>query len=176
MQKLIYHVATTLDGFIAKPDGSVPGFAMTGDHADAYQNQLAEYSDIVMGRATYEIGYSYGMKPGDLPYGPRPHHVFSASIDLPQKANLHVVRQDTLAAIDRIKEEASGPVYLCGGGRFAGTLLANDRIDAMRLKVSPLIYGSGIGLFENFDGLRQFIPTEVERYDSGVVLLSFERK
>ncbi|UYO01047.1 MAG: dihydrofolate reductase [Devosia sp.] len=175
MQDLIYHVATTMDGYIAKPDGTVPGFAMTGDHADAYQAQLAAYSTIVMGRATYEIGYAYGMKPGDLPYGDRPHHVVSRNIALPDRANLHVVRNDALATIDRLKAEVDGPIYLCGGGKLAGFLLAEGRIDAIRLKVSPLVYGQGIRLFEDFDGVGSFTLTSTETYESGVVLLDYRK-
>lgn len=175
MQPLIYHIATTLDGFIAKPDGSAPGFAMTGEHTDAFVAHLSEYAAIVMGRATYEIGYTYGMKPGDLPYGDRPHHIFSESIDLPEKPNLNVVRGDTLAHIDRIKAEVAGPVYLCGGERFAGHLLAHERIDSLRIKLNPHVYGTGIRLFEDFDGLKAFTLTHVERYSSGVVLLDYNR-
>lgn len=175
MQKLIYHVAMTLDGFIAKPDGSVPEFAMSGDHVDAYQAHLGEYAAVVMGRATYEIGYAYGMKPGDLPYGERPHHIVSSSLDLPDRPHLNLVRTDVAAAIDKIKADADGPVYLCGGGRLAGLLLAKGQIDALRLKVSPLVYGEGIRLFEGFDGIGRFELAAVERYESGVVLMDYTK-
>lgn len=50
MQQLVYHVATTLDGYIARPDGSAPGFPTSGDHVEAYQAELARYAAIVMGR------------------------------------------------------------------------------------------------------------------------------
>lgn len=175
MQKLIYHVAMTLDGFIAKPDGSVPEFAMTGDHVDAYQAHLADYAAVVMGRATYEIGYAYGMQPGDLPYGERPHHIVSSGLDLPNRPHLNLIRSDVAAAIERIKAEATGPVYLCGGGRLAGFLLAHGQIDAVRLKVSPLVYGEGIRLFEAFDGIGRFSLTNVERYATGVVLMDYTK-
>lgn len=175
MQSLVYHVATTLDGFIARPDGSAPGFAFEGAHVDAYRRHLEGYAAIVMGRATYEIGYAYGMKPGDLPYGDRPHFVFSSGQDLPAVSNLTVVREEALPAIDRIKAEADGPVYLCGGGRFAGHLLAHDRIDSLMLKVSPLVYGQGIRLFEGHDGLKSFELASVTSYDTGVLLLEYRR-
>jgi dihydrofolate reductase len=68
MRNLVYHVAMTLDGCIAKSDDSVPGFASDGPHVDDYKASLASYEALVMGRGTYEIGYPYGMKPGDKPY------------------------------------------------------------------------------------------------------------
>ena len=175
MQPLVYHVAATLDGFIAKADGQVPGFAMEGDHADAYVAQLAEYAAIVMGRATYEVGYRYGMRPGDLPYGDRPHYIFSSGIELPGAPNLHVIREEALAHIDHIKEQAAGPIYLCGGGRFAGFLLANSRVDCLRIKLNPVVYGMGIRRFEGFDGIQEFVLTRVDRYRSGIVLMYYDR-
>ena len=173
MQPLIYHVASTLDGFICRTDGSVPGFVSTGAHVDTYQAQLAEYAAIVMGRATYEAGYAYGMKPGDLPYGQRPHHLFSATLSLPERSNLFIERADAVAAIDRIKAAASGPVYLCGGGKLAGHLLQHRRIDRLRLKLAPLIYGEGIRLFERYDGLAKWQLIECQQFDTGHALLEY---
>ncbi|PKL30446.1 MAG: dihydrofolate reductase, partial [Spirochaetae bacterium HGW-Spirochaetae-10] len=56
MRKLIYHVAVTVDGFIARKNGSVDGFLMQGDHVDAYLEHLKDYDTVVMGRRTYEAG------------------------------------------------------------------------------------------------------------------------
>ncbi|SMQ71994.1 Dihydrofolate reductase [Devosia lucknowensis] len=176
MQDLIYHVAMTLDGYIARPDGSAPGFVMTGPHVDAYQRQLGAYAAVVMGRATYEIGYAYGMKPGDLPYGRRPHHVFSRSIDLPEREHLHIERAETLATIDRIKADAKGPIYLCGGGRLAGCLLEHRRIDILRLKLAPITYGSGIRIFEGSDGLGEWDMLGQTNFGNGHMLLEYRRK
>ena len=175
MRHLIYHVAMTLDGFIAKADGSVPGFAPTGAHVDDYKTNLASYDAVVMGRATYEIGYVYGMKPGDKPYGDKQHYIFSESLQIPESAGLKLVRGNTLAHIDAIKQAPGGDIYLCGGGALAGYLLAHDRIDQLKIKLSPLVYGSGIRLFASDDLRKQFEFVSVKTYDSGVLLLDYRR-
>lgn len=176
MQTLCYHVAVTLDGFIARPDHSAPGFPTTGPHVDAYQAQLSRYAAIVMGRRTYEVGYDYGMQPGDLPYGERPHHVFSSTLTLPERPHLHVERGDTLARIDEIKRNAPGEIYLCGGGQFAGHLLAHGRIDILRLKLAPLVYGGGISLFAGFDGMSEWDMIGETNFGNGHMLLEYRRK
>lgn len=173
MQPLIFHVAVTLDGFISRSDGSVLGFPASGSHVDAYQHQLSEYAAIVMGRGTYEIGYKYGMKPGEVPYGQRPHHIFSATLDVPESIDLQIERGDTVATIDRIKANSAGPVYLCGGGRFAGYLLAQRRIDLLRLKLAPVVYGEGIRLFEGYSDLSTWDLLNVTRFDTGHMLLEY---
>jgi hypothetical protein len=40
MKKLKYHVATTLDGFIAHPDPTVHGFVEEGEHVTHYFDSL----------------------------------------------------------------------------------------------------------------------------------------
>lgn len=65
MRELVYHVATSIDGFIAQTDGGIGGFLMEGSHGDDYLAALREdYDDVVMGRRTYEWGYRYGAIPG----------------------------------------------------------------------------------------------------------------
>lgn len=56
MRKLVYHVASTLDGFIADADDGVAAFPHHGD----YVASLRSYDTIVMGRRTYELGLREG--------------------------------------------------------------------------------------------------------------------
>lgn len=175
MRKLIYHVAMTLDGFIAKPDGMAPSYTLEGPHVDDYRAQLQAYDAVIMGRATYEIGYAYGMKPGDLPYGDKPHYIVSETLDLRPRPNLHMLRGDVLGQIDAIKSMPGGDLYLCGGGALAGLLLDYDRIDALRIKLSPLVYGKGIRLFGDEERLKPFRLAGTKAYSSGVLLLDYLR-
>lgn len=113
------------------------------------------------------------MKPGELPYGDRPHHVFSRSIELPERPNLHIERGDGLEAIDRIKRDSAGPVYLCGGGKFAGFLARHGRIDRLRLKLAPLIYGEGIPLFAGLQHLSHWELVRSTHFGNGHLLLDY---
>ena len=61
MRRLIYYVATSVDGLIAHPDGTWAGFVGEGPHADEYLAALRTYSAIVMGKATYEIAPKMGV-------------------------------------------------------------------------------------------------------------------
>ena len=61
MHPLHYHVASSLDGYIAHPDDTFDGFPMQGSHVDDFIAALPTYDCVLMGRRTYEIGAKVGV-------------------------------------------------------------------------------------------------------------------
>lgn len=175
MRLLTYHVAITLDGFIAHPDGSITGFDAPSPKVDDYKIALQTYDTVVMGRRTYEYGYDFGIKPGDRPYPNMRHYIFSKSIPLESSDRISIVRGDPLPVIDALKAEEGSDIYLCGGGAFAGFLARNDRIDRLILKVSQHTYGAGIPLFGGEPLQTQFALEDVKAYETGVVQMRYRK-
>jgi dihydrofolate reductase len=175
MRKLIYHVSTTLDNFICQQDGSIGGFLAEGDHIPDYLDSLKNYDTVLMGRSTYEFGYGYGLRPGMAPYPTMKNYVFSRSIqiDAPLDERLTVVRDDAVSFVTNLKTEEGGPVYLCGGGIFASSLLDNDLIDSLIIKLNPVLLGKGIRLFERSNRKADLSLIDTKVYKSGVVLLTY---
>jgi dihydrofolate reductase len=171
--KLVYDLAVSADGFITDPHGGYEGFLFEGDHVLDYQARLARYGSVVMGRATYEAGYAFGMKPGDKPYPDLEHHVLSRTLVLPAASEVKVERGEALTVVDRLKAGEGSDVYLCGGGKLAGHLLKARRIDRLILKLNPVVVGGGVRLFENAAPARLDL-VETRRYASGVTLLSYD--
>jgi dihydrofolate reductase len=177
MRKITYHVAITIDGFIAHSNHTADGFSFEGPQVTDYMRHLREYDTVIMGKGTYEAGYQFGMKPGDVPYPWMKNFVFSKTIHLPQETGdkLTVIRGKELETIARLKGETGSDIYLCGGGKFAGALLAAGLIDKLRLKVSPLVFGSGIKLFETADTLDKFRLDHMTQYENGVFLSEYTK-
>ncbi|MEO0912848.1 MAG: deaminase, partial [Pseudomonadota bacterium] len=103
MQPVIYDVAVSADGFICGADGDISLFPHEGAVVEDYRARLAGYAHCLMGRATYEFGYAYGLEPGANPYPWMEATVFSRSLDLPETAEVRLVREDALAAVDAIR-------------------------------------------------------------------------
>ena len=173
MQPIIYDVAVSIDGYIAGPDGDISGFAEDGPVVDDYLARLENYACAIMGRATYEFGYRFGLEPGDNPYPEMDCLVFSQTLDLPHGSNVTLVREAALENARRLKREAPGPIYLCGGGVFASSLLEAGLIDIMRLKRAPIMLGAGVRLFEGGIATISLRHTETRRYDEGYVYQEF---
>lgn len=174
MRELVYHVATSLDHFICDANGSVAAFPADGDHVTDYLAHLQTYDTVVMGRHTYEFGYQFGLQPGQLAYPHMRHYVVSKTLELPEGSQVHVVRHNAVDFIKGLKQEEGTPIYLCGGGKLACTLLQNQLIDRLLMKVNPILLGAGTPLFDGVPPLTSLKLLATKSYQSGVVLLTYQ--
>jgi len=174
MQPIIYDVAVSADGFIAGPSSDISKFPGEGAVVDDYFERLKTYAVAIMGRATYEFDYGFGLKPGDNPYPHMRCLVFSKRIDLPATANVDIVREGAAESVRALKEKSKGPIYLCGGGAFAGSLLKQGLIDRLRLKRAPIFLGDGVRLFGDTIANIDVKLRESKLYDNGVLYQEFE--
>lgn len=175
MQPVIYDVAVSIDGYIAGPEGDISAFAEGGPVVEDYQARLNTYSCAIMGRATYEFGYRFGLAPGANPYPHMDCYVFSQTLDAPQDSDIQIVRERAEKTIADLKVQLDGPLYLCGGGQFAGSLLASGLIDVLRLKRAPAILGDGVPLFGTRKSAVKLNCKKTKLYDGGYLFQEFER-
>ena len=173
MPSLIYDVAVSIDGYISGHAGDVSKFAHEGHVVDDYTARLSDYSVAVMGRNTYEFGYRFGLTPGANPYPHMKTFVFSRSIALPEEADVAVVRSPGLDTLKELKVSADGPVYLCGGGAFAGAALREGLLDVVRLKRAPILLGGGVSLFGADAPSVDLVNTLTKPYDGGYLYQEF---
>lgn len=178
MRKIIYHIATTLDGYIAHADNTTGGFSFDGPHVTAYMQHLQQYDTVIMGKNTYEAGYQFGLKPGEAPYPWMKNFVFSKSADFEilHADKLFVIRDGWREAIEKLRSSEGTDIYLCGGGIFASFLLAVGLIDRLRLKVSPLIFGTGKKLFETASAMSEFKLDNITQYGGDVFLADYSKR
>jgi dihydrofolate reductase len=170
MRKVVYLVATSLDGSIAQADGSFDCFIAEGPHVDDYMAALDTFDDVLMGRATYEVGLRMGVT---NPYPNMRSFVFSRAMTKSPDGKVQLVSGDAVGFVERLKAEPGRDIYLCGGASLAAGLLAADLIDEIVVKLNPLLIGPGIPLFSRMDRPRRLELTSHKVYDNGVLLLSY---
>ncbi|MBK6696871.1 MAG: dihydrofolate reductase [Myxococcales bacterium] len=171
MRKLVYYVATTVDGFIADEHHSVDALTNQGDHVTEYVDALKTYDTIVMGRRTYEFGLRFGVTD---PYPWAETVVFGGLADAPPHPRVRFTREDPVGVIEALKLREGSPIYLCGGGRLARTLFDAGAVDELIVKISPVLLGSGIPLTM---GLGKSVPLRHRSskvHDVGVVVTRYE--
>ena len=147
MRRIVYYVASSIDGFIAGPGGDISGFVTGGDGVEQYQRDLASFDTVIMGRHTYEFGYRYGLQPGQQAYPHMTHFIFSNGLAFERQHEKVHVRRPVRDAVVEIKRQEGSAIYLCGGGAFAGWLLEQELIDELKIKLNPVVLGGGVRLF-----------------------------
>jgi dihydrofolate reductase len=149
---IVYMFAMSLDGFIARPDGSFDWLENFPANADFdFDAFLDSVTGIVMGRSSYEAarrggGWDYGRWPctvatrrtvGDLPDG------------------VEAVAGTPPVLIENLRRRgATGRIWLFGGGELAGQFIEHGRLDVIEAGIIPVILGTGIPAFGRHDADR----------------------
>lgn len=173
MRRIIYYVAISLDGFISGPNEDISGFVGEGDGVSKYLSDLADFDTVIMGRKTYEFGYKFGLKPGKPPYPQMSHYIFSNTLSFEDPDPKVHVRPVNLREIEIIRNQTGTDIYLCGGGQFAGWLWDNNLIDVLKVKLNPLILGSGTRIFGESKRSFKLELTESTTYEKGLQFITY---
>ncbi|NND15145.1 MAG: dihydrofolate reductase [Eudoraea sp.] len=174
MTKIVYYVASSLDGFISGPNNDISNFAGEGNGIEKYVSDLQHFDTVIMGRKTYEFGYEYGLEPGQPAYPHMKHYIFSNTLQLENVHDLVHIEEVRIDRIHEIKESAGTDVYLCGGGQFAGWLLDQGLIDVLKLKLNPIILGDGIRLFGDSNTNINLKLKASDQYEDGLQIATYE--
>jgi dihydrofolate reductase len=171
--KVVLYIAMSLDGYIAKPDGSVDWlYDVEGDGGDnGYHRFYDTIGTVVMGRLTYEEVLTLVE---DFPYADKPCYVLSRSLHDPEP---HVVFTDepvdTLIA--RLKQISDGHIWLVGGGQLVQAFLAHHLIEEFHIAIIPKVLGDGIPLFPKGTLPRTFRLISIEQIGQ-IAMLNYSRE
>jgi dihydrofolate reductase len=188
MRDVIYYIACTLDGFIAREDGSFAGFPwddrfgadllttfpetfpvhLRGGDWTAADNKW--FDTVLMGRKTYEVGLREGIT---RPYPTLQQYVFSRTMSESPDERVVLVSSNAVERVRKLREDAGRAIWLCGGGVLASTLLSAGLIERLIVKLNPVLFGSGIPLFNGDIGQKALTLTGSKIYDSGHMLLHY---
>lgn len=141
----IYMFAMSLDGFIARENGSVDWLEDFPADADFdFDTFMASLTGIVMGRGSYEAA----RRDGNWDYAKWPCIVAtSRPVDnLPD--NVEVVAGTPQELLARLRARgATRRIWLFGGGDLVRQFLDAGLLDTVEIGVIPVILGSGIPAF-----------------------------
>jgi dihydrofolate reductase len=134
-------IATSLDGYIARPDGdlgwltSAEGLGDTG-----YESFMAGIDVLVMGRSTYEKVLTFD----SWPYDGR--KVFVLSTRLATTDDRIAVYASLPELVEAIVATGAGRVYV-DGGKVIQSFLRAGLVHEMTITRAPVLLGEGLPLF-----------------------------
>ena len=140
MRELRYSVASSLDGFIAGPNGEFDWIVI--DPEIDFAALYASFSGIVMGRRSYEVfaGTGGGVGP------PVPTYVYSRTLPEGERDGV-TFAQDAVSHVGALKAASDGkPLWLWGGGELFRELAVAGLVDGVDVAIIPVILGGGLPL------------------------------
>lgn len=176
--RVTIHMVASLDGFIARRDGTVDWMETSdefpaGDTLDpAFVEAFLKTIDCyVMGSRTYETALDFEAKGFGWSYGDKPTFVLTTR-SLPPRNTMEFYSGDLVQLVERLRTKF-GSIWFVGGGAVCSQCLRLGLADEVRYSILPVLIGDGIRFF---DRLEKDVPlhlAEVKAYRNGMVELCY---
>jgi dihydrofolate reductase len=174
MRKVILGAGLTLDGCIARPDGSVDYLHMTKEGAKDFGSFFATIDTIVMGRKTLEAAIAMSGGSYKSPIA-APTYVFSRTQPSGERDGVIFTGQSPAAWLRKIRARPGKHIFHMGGGELARSFLQADLIDELFLGIVPILLGRGIPFFPAGFPQRDFALVENKTYSQSQISLTYRR-
>ena len=171
MRKIILGLGTSLDGYIARPDGSVDFLFMPKDYSMGPFFKTIDTA--LMGRKTYEVGLK--MSGGKVDTYGLATYIFSRTLPPGERNGIIFTAEPPQQIVDTIRKKSGKHIWLMGGGELVRDFLQLDLVDELYLGVVPTLIGAGIPLFPSGFPERKFALLENKTYSRGLIALKYER-
>src|SRR5580704_8017191 len=168
MRRLRYCVATSLDGFIAGPNGEYDWIVQ--DPAIDFAAIYRQFDTLLMGRLTYELAQS--QKPMLKKMGIKVV-VVSTTLDPAQHEDVTILSSGVAEAVAALKAESGKDIWLFGGGVLFRSLLDAGLVDLVELAVIPVLLSGGVRLLPEGRRWPLHLADCKTMPNSGIVMLQY---
>jgi dihydrofolate reductase len=161
MRKVIISLHTTLDGFVAGPNGEMDWIKVDQEIFDVVATFTDEADIALYGRVTYEMMENYWPTAADQPdatkhdkehsewYSRVDKVVLSKTMQSSEINKLTVVSGNINNEINKLKQQTGKNMLMFGSPSAAHSLMEHNLIDEYWLFINPVILGQGIPVFAN---------------------------
>ncbi len=159
-------VGTSLDGFIARPNGDLDFLPVGGGEPHGYNEFIASVDALVIGRKTFETVLSFGT----WPYGKMPVYVLSTRslAPTPKGAVVEHMSGDPAKILSQLTARGVRHVYVDGGITIQRFLQAG-LVQRLIITRVPVLIGAGIPLFGTVPHDVSLRHVATRQYSSGLV-------
>lgn len=176
MRKISLFIATSLDGYIAKPNDDLSFLKLVEIEGEdyGYEKFTDTIDTLIIGRRTYdyvlkEIGSSH------YDNGEREVYVITRT-QRPNVGKTTFYTGSLTDLVEQLKSENGKNIYCDGGAEVINELLKNDLVDEFIISVVPVLLGNGTRLFKDGrpEQLLEFVT--VKTFETGLTQLHYKRK
>jgi dihydrofolate reductase len=176
MRKISLFIATSLDGYIAKPNDDLSFLKLVEKEGEDYG--YAEFIDkidtLIIGRRTYD----YVLKeigPSHYDNGKRDVYIITRT-ERPKVGRTTFYTGDISELVHKLKSEDGKNIYCDGGAEIINELLKHHLIDEFVISIVPVLLGNGTRLFKDGPPEQVLEFVTVKTFDTGLIQLHYKRK
>ncbi|PTX15078.1 dihydrofolate reductase [Pontibacter mucosus] len=175
MRKLSLFIATSLDGYIAKPNDDLSFLKLVEKEGEdyGYAEFTSNIDTIIIGRKTYdwvhrEIGTSH------YDNGERDVYVITRT-ERPSVGRIKFYTGDLTELVQQLKSENGKNIYCDGGAEVINEFLKSDLIDELIISIVPVLLGAGTRLFKDGRPEQTLEFVTAKTFDTGLTQLHYRR-
>jgi len=171
-RRVIVHIATSADGYIARSDGDLEWLTSRPAPKGFYGMKafMRSIDTMVLGRKTYEVSLRMGAK-----FDSQSRTIVFSRHPPPADApsGVEFVNDAIGPFLSRLRERRGKDIWLMGGGEIIASFLDAQAIDEFVISVVPVFIGDGIPLIAR---RHRQVPLDLhssDRFEDGVVQLHY---
>ena len=176
-RRIIVYIATSADGYIARPDGSVEWLNRRPDTTDYGMKEFYPTIDTILwGRKTYDwvLAYHKKSKKSGIFDTKVANFVFSRKPPKRAAPGVAFVSEPVKAFAQRLRSAPGKDIWMMGGGELIASFLDAGEIDEFDIHVIPTLIGEGIPLVAPGHRDVSLHLRSAKKFPDGVVRLRYE--
>ena len=179
--RVTVHMAASLDGFIARKDGSVDWLETSDEFAGGATMDpgtvaafLETIDCYVMGSRTYETALRFEAQGAGWAYGDKPTFVLTHRTLRKTRSTVEFYSGDLARLVEERLKPHFCSIWFVGGGDVSASCLRLGLADEVRYSILPIVIGDGLSFFLGLDRDVALHLLEAKAFKSGMVALRYE--
>lgn len=172
-RKVILYIATSLDGYIAKPNDDLNFLSIVQQEGEdyGYADFINSIDTVILGRKTYDWVMT---QVSEFPHADKNTYVITRT-PKPSigKTNFYTGKLNEL--INRLIAESGENIFIDGGAEIVNELLKENLIDEFIISVIPILVGNGTKLFKDGRPEQKLELLSTKQFKKGLAQLHYKR-
>jgi dihydrofolate reductase len=172
-RKVILYIATSLDGYIAKPGDDLSFLSLVEQEGEdyGYADFIGTVDTVIIGRKTYDWVMAHVVR---FPHNDKETYVITRT-PKPGHGNIIFYSGNLKELVMRLKNGNGKYIFVDGGAEITTELLKENLIDEFYISIIPVLLGSGTRLFKDGRPERSLRLIDTKQFDNGLVQLHYKR-
>ncbi len=171
-RKVILYIATSLDGYIAKPNDDLSFLSIVQKEGEdyGYNSFINSVDTVILGRKTYDWVMT---QVSEFPHADKNTFVITRTAK-PDTGNTSFYTGNLKELVLNLKTGLGKNIFIDGGAEIVNELLRENLIDEFIISVIPILVGNGTRLFKDGRPEQRLELISSKQFDSGLTQLHYK--